>query len=94
MKWAWPSNQTIVAFAHVSHVTLSMSIVPNQKQWLNQLRIPDLPDSPNQPASYNFPKKLFGKKTVVELLIGLRQICQHNCILLLFKHKSPLTYAN
>ena len=28
--------------------------------------IPDLPDSPNQPTSYSFPKKSFGKKTVVE----------------------------
>jgi len=36
MKWAWPSNEAIVIFARVSNVTLSMSIVPNQKQWLNQ----------------------------------------------------------
>ena len=28
--------------------------------------IPDLPDSANQPTSHNFPKKSFGKKTVVE----------------------------
>ena len=29
------------------------------------LKIPDLPDSPNQPTNYDFLKKLFGKKTVV-----------------------------
>jgi len=33
---AWPSNEAIVVFARVSHVTLLMSILSNQKQWLNQ----------------------------------------------------------
>ena len=28
--------------------------------------IPDLPDSLNQPISYSFPLKLFGKKTIME----------------------------
>jgi len=36
MMRAWPSNEAIVVFVHVSHVALLMSIVPNQKQQLNQ----------------------------------------------------------
>ena len=44
--------------------------------------IPDLPDSPNQPASYSFPKKSFGKKTVVDNLndcnITYMQELNHN----------------
>ena len=45
--------KSIVEFAHV--MLMSIAIVPELKA-MAKLGIPDLPDSPNQPTSYSFPK--------------------------------------